>query len=214
MYSFFLFWVGIYTTDIFRTWMHFPRVNVTLYDTVNIIHDVSRTAHPFPHTAKFIIVGVRNNKIKKNQKLKMNRIRTYCCLISKISNSVGRKDNFLAKARKVSFMPTELDMFDIPQHYILILYVYIPTAIKNASQKIAISFCLFNKGGYFSWYVVIIHQTLLDIAEKTRCRYPYHVPTQIIPLVKKIKTTSWTFGEALLMAVGIHVVNSLVPVFA
>ena len=65
----------------------------------------------------------------------MNRIRTYCCLISKISNSVGRKDNFLAKARKVSFMPTELDIFDIPQHYILILYVYIPTAIKNASQK-------------------------------------------------------------------------------
>ena len=26
--------------------------------------------------------------------------------------------------------------------------------------------CLFNKGRYFSWCVVIVHQALLDIAEK------------------------------------------------
>ena len=79
------------------------------------------------------------------------------------------------------------------------------TAIKKMPhKKFSICFCLFNKGRYFSWYVVIIHKALLDIAEKTRCRYPYKVPTQIIPFVKKEKTTSWTFGEALLMAVGIY----------
>ena len=51
-------------------------------------------------------------------------------------------------------------------------------------KKFAISFGLFNKGCYFSWYDVINHQALLDIAEKTRCRYPYNVPTQIIHFVK------------------------------
>ena len=39
--------------------------------------------------------------------------------ISKISNEVGRIDNFLA-LRKLSFLPTELDIFDIRQHYIRI----------------------------------------------------------------------------------------------
>ena len=47
---------------------------------------------------------------------------------------------------------------------------------------------------------MFIHQALLDIAEKNRCRYPYNVPTQIIPFVKKTKTTS--FDGALLIAVG------------
>ena len=43
--------------------------------------------------------------------------------MSKISNSVGRNDNFLAKARKLLILPTSLDIFDIRQHYIRILYV-------------------------------------------------------------------------------------------
>ena len=43
--------------------MHFLRVNVTFYDTVNIIHDVITTANPFADTAKFMSVGVRNNKL-------------------------------------------------------------------------------------------------------------------------------------------------------
>ena len=42
--------------------MHFLRVNVTFYDAVNMIYDVIRTANPFPYTAKFTFVGVRNNK--------------------------------------------------------------------------------------------------------------------------------------------------------
>ena len=62
--------------------------------------------------------------------------------------------------------------------------------LKMPHKKFVISFCLFNKGRYSSWYAVIIQQALLDIAEKTRCRYPYNVPTQIIPFVKKTKTTS------------------------
>ena len=48
----------------------------------------------------------------------------YSFRISKISNSVGRNDNFLAKARKLSILPTSLDIFDIRQHFIRILYVY------------------------------------------------------------------------------------------
>ena len=42
--------------------MNFLLVIVTFYDAVNMIHYVIRTANPFPHTAKFLFVGVRNNK--------------------------------------------------------------------------------------------------------------------------------------------------------
>ena len=41
------------------------RVNVTFYDAVNVIHDVITTANPFPYTAKFMLVRVKNNKTKK-----------------------------------------------------------------------------------------------------------------------------------------------------
>ena len=41
----------------------------------------------------------------------------------RIKNSFGRKDNFVAKARRLSFLPTSLDIFDI-QHHLRILYVY------------------------------------------------------------------------------------------
>ena len=104
-----------YTTDIFRTWMHFLRVNVTFYDTVNMIHDVIRTATPFPCTAKFMfIVDVRNDKAQQIKRWKINRIRT--------SISVGTNDNFLAKARKLPILPTSLDIF-IYGHTIRILYI-------------------------------------------------------------------------------------------
>ena len=63
-------------------------------------------------------------------------------------------------------------------------------AIKNASQKIVIPFCPFNKDYFSSWYVVIIPQSLLDTAKKKKKprRYPYNVPTKIIPFleIKKI----------------------------
>ena len=42
--------------------MHFLLVNVTFYDAVNVLHDVILTANPFPYTAKYIFVGVTNNK--------------------------------------------------------------------------------------------------------------------------------------------------------
>ena len=42
----------------------------------------------------------------------------------KISNEVGRTDNFRALARKLSFLPTELDIFDIRQHYVRILFIF------------------------------------------------------------------------------------------
>ena len=52
------------------------------------------------------------------------RIRIWCCGISKISNEVERNDNFLAKARKLSFLSTELDIFDIRQHYVRIPFIF------------------------------------------------------------------------------------------
>ena len=45
--------------------MHFLRVNIMFYDTVNMIHDVISTANPFPDTAKYMFVGVRNNKTQQ-----------------------------------------------------------------------------------------------------------------------------------------------------
>ena len=45
--------------------MRFLRVNVTFYHAVNMIHDVIRTANPFPYTAKFMFVGVRYNKAEQ-----------------------------------------------------------------------------------------------------------------------------------------------------
>ena len=41
-----------------------------------------------------------------------------------LSNLVGRIDNFRALARKLSFLPTELDIFDIWQHYAHILFIF------------------------------------------------------------------------------------------
>ena len=38
--------------------------------------------------------------------------------MSKISISVGRNDNFLAKARKLSFLLTSLDIFNVRQHFL------------------------------------------------------------------------------------------------
>ena len=52
--------------------MHFLRVNVTVYDAVNVIHDVITAANPIPYTIKFMFVGVKNNKTQQNQTLKDN----------------------------------------------------------------------------------------------------------------------------------------------
>ena len=40
-------------------------LNVTFHDAVNIIHDVLTTPNPFPYTAKFMFVGVRNNETQQ-----------------------------------------------------------------------------------------------------------------------------------------------------
>ena len=45
--------------------MHFLRVNVTIDDAVIVIQDVITTASLFPNTAKFMLVGIRNNKTRK-----------------------------------------------------------------------------------------------------------------------------------------------------
>ena len=54
--------------------MNFLRVNVTFYDAVNIIHDVTITRNSYQFTAKILFVGVRITKDQQMIRLKRNRI--------------------------------------------------------------------------------------------------------------------------------------------
>ena len=83
--------------------MHFLWVNAMFYDTVNMIHDIISTANPFPEK-------------------KIEYIHSVVVYEKYLTIKFGRNDNFLAKARKLSIVPTLLDIFDIQQHYIHILY--------------------------------------------------------------------------------------------
>ena len=48
-----------------------------LYDAVKIIHDVISKAIPFPDTAKFMFVGVRNDHMIKLNKSDLERYIEY-----------------------------------------------------------------------------------------------------------------------------------------
>ena len=45
--------------------MDFLRVNVRFYNVVKMIHDVIKTANPFPYTAKNHVCRGRNNKTRQ-----------------------------------------------------------------------------------------------------------------------------------------------------
>ena len=53
--------------------MHFLRVNVTFYDAVNMVHDVISTTYPFPDTAKFMFVGLRNKKTQQTGQMSKDK---------------------------------------------------------------------------------------------------------------------------------------------
>ena len=55
--------------------MNFLRVNITFYDSVNMTYAAIRTANPFPYTAKFMFVEIRNNKTQHIRRGKIKRIR-------------------------------------------------------------------------------------------------------------------------------------------
>ena len=46
--------------------MYFLRVNVMFYDAIGMIHDVIRTADPFPNTDKFILSVLEIIKLNKS----------------------------------------------------------------------------------------------------------------------------------------------------
>ena len=48
----------------------FLLVNVTFYNAVSMIHDVIRTADPFPYTVTFMFVSVGKNKTQQIKTLK------------------------------------------------------------------------------------------------------------------------------------------------
>ena len=45
--------------------MHFLWAKITFYYAINMIHDVVRTANPFPYTAKFMFVMLQIIKLNK-----------------------------------------------------------------------------------------------------------------------------------------------------
>ena len=55
-----------------------------------------------------------------------------------MSNSVGRNDNFLAKTRQLSIFPTSLDIFDVRQHYLHILYIPVSNNIVSVARVIGL----------------------------------------------------------------------------
>ena len=64
----------------------------------------------------------------------------------------------------------------IMTYNLLIIDIY-RLPLETPHKKFSISFCPFNKGRYFCWYVVIINQALLDIDEKLAAdiRTPYQL---------------------------------------
>ena len=58
--------------------MHSLRVNVTVYDAINMIHDVISMANLclYTCTAKFKFDGVKNNKTQQIRRRKINTIYT------------------------------------------------------------------------------------------------------------------------------------------
>ena len=76
--------------------MHFLGVNVTFYGAVNMIHDVIKTDYLLPYTATFMCCRSykkrksTNYRLKDRQNIYVHSVAVYL----KISNSVGRNDNF------------------------------------------------------------------------------------------------------------------------
>ena len=50
--------------------------------------------------------------------------REYVYSVALYQQYLGRIDNFRTLTRKLSFLPTELDSFDILRHYIRILFIF------------------------------------------------------------------------------------------
>ena len=101
--------------------MHFLRVNVKFYDVVSMIHDVIRTANPFPYTAKFMFVGVRNNKLNKsNGKRYIEYVQSVIVYQKYLTRLGERLENY-------QFAQPRLYIFDIRQRYIRILYICLRT---------------------------------------------------------------------------------------
>ena len=54
--------------------MHFLQVNITFYDAVSVIHDVTTTANQIPYTYEFMLVGSRSNKTRQIRHRKISTI--------------------------------------------------------------------------------------------------------------------------------------------
>ena len=82
--------------------MPFLRVSVAFYYTVNMILEIIKKANPFPYTAKFMFVGVRNNKTeqiktlkdKKNMYIVLYYIKKYLTRLGEMIIFLPRLENY------------------------------------------------------------------------------------------------------------------------
>ena len=79
--------------------------------------------HTFSKGSQFDELAGQGKKHKSSWFVKRENVYSVA-VYKKISNDVERMDNFRALARKLSFLPKELDIFDIRQHYIRILFIF------------------------------------------------------------------------------------------
>ena len=78
-----------------------------------------------PITAFTTVEKNRANSYKNQRQSKYIENTYIVLLYIKISHQVERIDNFRALVRKLSFLSTVLDSFDIRQHYVRILFFII-----------------------------------------------------------------------------------------
>ena len=92
--------------------MYFLRVNVTFHIAVNMIHDVIRTANPFPYTAKFMLSVLEIIKLKNSD---------------------------IKRQIELSILPTELDIFEIVIHgntmYLFRISIYVVPFTDSLSTR-------------------------------------------------------------------------------
>ena len=122
-----------------------PHSNVLQYYVKRENFNVNDVIFPSGYEARAINLGNKNMKIGiftgatsvrskniftdisryPNGKHEINREYVYIVsLYIKIFNEVGRIDNFRALVRKLSFLTTELDFFDIQQYYVRFLFIF------------------------------------------------------------------------------------------
>ena len=117
--------------------------------------------------------------------------------IKKISNSVGRNDNFLSMARKFSIPPTSLDIFDmyvhVRQHYLPILYIHCKDDEFHAFFQ-CFQFQEAKTVFLYSWYRG--YQTIESFSRLLNTKYEFIIINLAVDACKIIKIKDDSYGNS------------------